>query len=464
MKALILNSRNWWLSENELVSSTDSFVYAQNIDFQRKFGSIILSSQNVNSFTTDGLINAFAGAYYFTDTGKIYYDSGNLRYTMTSYPITIYNAIFFNWYYYWITNSALHRVSLWWSVTTPWNSVQENFAILENSTCYPMLNYYNQSLYIWCGNILKVVDINGNVADALTAWGTITWITMFAGNLKIYTDETDGGKLYYLNSSSFDVSSVIEFKDLDFRTVINDGGTDYALIWTNYNLQTSAFLATSGYSSAILKKAISRDSLFQFVWNIGIGEVNCMAKYKDMIYIPSKQWIYSFGNYNPWFDKIFNLDYAISNDKIWILKAESEKLYLSYTSGWVNYLDKINLGDNISNFMQSGEVISHIYNGWSFCENKKLEQIKLWFDKLLEWQKIEIFIKKNGQSDWGTAIATVDYANTSDREIYFKTLIWPKIDIWAWNYLQIKIKLTAWTGNFTSPKLYELFLWFDTIS
>ncbi len=461
MKALILNSRSWWLSESELISSSDSFVYASNIDFHRNPWAITLSAQNMTLFGTDGVINAFAGPYYFTDTGKIYYDSGNLRYTMTSYPNIIYNACYFSGYYYWVTNSSLHRVSLAGSVSTPWNSVQENYSALGNAICYPMLNYYDAYLYIWAGNKLMYIDDTGTLNTAFTMWGNITWITMFGTNIKVYTEEADWWKLYYLGWWWEQLLSIVDFKDLDFRSVVNDGSTDYALTGTNYNLATWAFVATSGYSSAILKRAISRDSLFRFAGNVEAGETNCMCKYKDMIYISSKQWIYSFGNFCPWFDRIFNLDYSIGNDKIGMLKADSEKLYVSYKSGTSYYLDRIDIWGTISSFMSNGELISHVYNWWSFTQSKKIEQIKLGFDKIVEWQKIEIFLKKNWQTDWGSAVAVVDYANISDRWIYFKEFVWPNIDIWPWNFLQIKIKLTAWTSNLTSPKLYELFLWFE---
>lgn len=461
MKALILNWWIWWISENLLISSSESFVYAANIDFHRNAGALSLSAQNTNFFTTDWLINACAWPYYFTDTGKIYYDNGSLRYTMTNYPTIIYNATYFHGAYYWASNSALHKVLLSGAATTPWTNVQENYAMLENAICYPMLNYYDQILYIWAGNKLQAVDKDGNFSTTLTLWGNITWITLFAGNLRVYTDEISWWKLYYVRPVIEEAYSVVDFKDLDFRTVINDGSTDYALAWNISNLKTSSLVAVSGYSSAIIKKAITRDDLFQFVWNTTWWETNCMTKYKDMIYLPSKQWIYSFGNFNPSFDKIFNLDYAISNDSIWLLKAESEKLYLSYVVGSTNYFDKIEIWDSISTYMTSGEAISHIYNWWSFTESKKIEKISLGFEKLVPWQKIEIFIKKDWQTEWGSALATVDYSNTNDREIYFKTFIWPNIDIWPWNFLQIKIKLTAWTSNLTSPKLYELFLWFD---
>ncbi len=456
MNTFLQNKWNLGICDDVFVWDDWDFQYSKNIDIRRNIKWIKLSSKNTHLFQTDWLISCFLSTFVFTDKGKIYNQAWTLVYTLGTYPDKILNAVRYKDYYYWITTNYIARVEVSNTESGTWTNVDEDYInIIPTSAAY-FLNIYDEYLLIWMRDIVYKLDDQWNMEQVVWVEGNIKGMFFSWANIVIYTDI---GKKYFWDWESSNFISVILNDKQYYRSCINDGDMDYMISWISSNPLTSALHWSSWYSNWIVKKALDRNNLFNFTGKYTIWEINCMWKQNNMIYIPSQQWIYGYWTFYPWLNPVINLDYWIDNDYIWAMKSDSSSITFSYEKDGIYYLDKINTTQNPSLYMDSWELILRAYNWWVQYKNKIINSINLAFEKLNQWEKIEVYLRKNWNASWWNPVVNIDYSNIYDQEIFFKNFSWPWVDIGKWNYIEAKIVLYSWTSNLTSPILYEL--WID---
>lgn len=451
MNTMIRNDWSGWLALDARVSKSNTYQYANNIDVRRKQSGICLSAKNQNEFSTNGLVTVFEYIYAFTDTGRIYDEAWNLVYTMTSSQ-PIYAAKDFDGYMYFTINWYLCRVSNG-DMGSSWTNVDEDYiAINSGKNCFLE---YEWELLVSDLESLKKLDTSTNSLETIfTLDERIIGIFEFATNVIIYTNKWK--KYIWDGKSTYPHASIDMDKYNNIRAVINQSNNEYVLTGSSSDLTTSWIHLISGYEKILLAQALNRDDLFEFAGHTSFSEINCLGVWSDLLFVPSAQWIYSFGRFLPNQDNIWNLDWAISNTGIGAMKVDNKNLYLSYKTASANYVHKIDITWSPSTYMDNGEMISLIYDGDNIGIDKIMRWLKISFDKLNTGEKIEVFAKINKANTWWDAILTIDYADTQDRDITSKALIGPRANIGEWKTIEFKIKLTSGTSNLTTPIVHEL--------
>ena len=88
----------------------------------------------------------------------------------------------------------------------------------------------------------------------------------------------------------------------------------------------------------------------------------------------------------------------------------------------------------------------------SFAE-KNILACSLSFNYLNEGEKITLYGKKKGDSEW-VAIFDIDYETEADKNINSKRSSLP-FDDQQFRFIDFKIEIESGTDNLTSPKIYE---------
>lgn len=388
-------------------------------------------------------------------------------YTDTVDTNDITNAIEYNDYLYWTTNTKLHRIATA-DIDTDWTGDVDGWAFpqtLTGNTSYkPMIEIFNK-LYVWDGYNLAEWDDVAFTASKLTVAEVevIRELTYWGGNIKIYTNEWDNyGKQYLWNAVDNSYSQFIAWDWLPFDWVINKDGRDY--VFTEGRLFVS-----DGYNRQQLKDF----NKFQWFPN-GLDVLDWI------IYIGWDWGLWTWGKLNKDYPEVLNFEHPYSqfssdeNPTIGAVHNSWLWLYYSRSNGTDYWIDLL----STSNVYDEGFLEWLIYTGGTISDIKDIDKLFVSYAPIT-LTNVNNYVDEN----WDTYVdevwdTYVDNLGSGDNFIeidlqynqswsYTQELAvdWTENDVikenyWPFdefNYIQYKITLKSY-GTVT-PVVNEI--WFD---
>jgi hypothetical protein len=463
---------------DQFIGIKNSFQDGKNIDVRSEPRFVKLAEKpvrNASGVIADWImdwvtIQATGDVIAFGDTGKIYRQTAGtgdfaLAYTDSSNR-KITDAYEYNGKLVWATQSNLHYI-LVANIDATWSTdVVENWKTFTNgnTTYHPMLEVYN-NLLIGDGKHVAQLDALGVfTGNKLPIFGDeqVVKLTFNGSVIKVYSQRTanvDYGRSYLWNGTS---GSYQEF--LPWPGAIHSAGSlhnlDYVLAGriptlyasNGYNIQPLTQLpgfarGSSGTFNHNAMTAVDSTILFGSV-NGGTNTLN--------------RGIWSFGRKNKDYPQVLNNEYSTSNgsasDLIGAVHVSNGKVYMGWKNGTTYGID---VTDN-STYAATGELVSRAWDGGYAYVKKEMKAGHISFKTLNAGEKIDLYVKRNLGSSWGSPILTVDYADTADRDINYKEIGTAVVD--PFNFLETKVVLTAGTNSLTTPAVGEIVIDAEPVS
>lgn len=484
IKNWILNRQYGGISDDRFLGLPYSHQYSEKIEFRKNPNSITLAYkvEKDSSTTVDSLclcsatIKSTGDLIVFGSNGKIWRKAYGrttyvLVYTDTS-ARKIINAIEYNDYLYWFTQSKVHRIAIS-AIDDAWSgSVTENYKTFTvgNANAHPAIELFNK-LYIGDSYYLAELDnfgiFTGNKIEIFHD-EEIRNITYSENYLRMYsrrTNKIDFGAAYLWSGTTTNYEQRMNYEGHLIHSVFNFNGSDYIVADRQPKLYTP-----NGYTLTALKR-------IPFVYDIQQLDMNpnAMTVYDGLLcfglrgsYVSTtnatiKTGIMTYGRENDLYNDSLGFEYLTSNenntDIIGFVTQSAGDLYFSWSNsaGTTFGIDKVNK----AKYATSGYLESLVSYGDSATLKKALMNIKSAFCKLADGEKIQIFLKGDLTANYpSTPEIVMDYANTDDRGIVSKEKD-ADISIGDFNYLETKIVLTSGTSNATTPEVTETLITFE---
>lgn len=462
------------ISGDQFLGIEASVQAAKNVDLRSNGRQIVLSQKPTRTsagviadWITDFVtIQSTGDVIAFGDTGKIYRQTAGtgefvLVYTDSSNR-KILSAYEYNTYLYWTTSSHLHRIAVS-AIDDTWaGTVTEEYKTFSNasSTHHPMIEVYNQ-LYIGDGKHLTELSSLGTFnATKLPIFAdeTIVSLTFNGSNIRIYSRRSASvpySRCYLWDGSSPDYSQFITIEGLAVHAVQQKGNLDYVLAGNK-----PVVLACSGFDYVVLQKLPNFTGT-----NSGTFHANCMTADESMVYFGAlesgtntlNRGVWSFGAKDKNFPQCLGNEYSTTNnpasDLVSATHYSGGKLYFAWKNGTTYGLDVV----DPTKFSPTGEVVTRAWDGGMAWQKKGLKGVKMAFKTLADGEQIDLYLRRNLATTWGTSVMTIAYSNLTDRDINYKEL--PTYEVGdPFNFIEAKMVLTAGTNHATSPVITDLII------
>lgn len=463
------------LSDNRMLGAAKTFQSATGVEIRKNPASLKLAhpAEKISASIVTDLVQAFltvestGDVLMFGSTGKIYRRAAGAGTPVLCYTDTgnasIYSAFEYNGCIYWATSTHLHRIAVG-NVDDAWaGDVTEDYKTFANgNTNHPMVEMSN-NLYIGDGSNLAELDSVGTwTNNILTIFGDEEIIALnFTGAMmRIYSrrsSKVDYSRCYLWDGIASAYNELILWEGIRIQAVTNKDGMDYIVAGKRPSIYSS-----NGYQRELLKRLPGITGSLEIYPNaIGIFDdliAIGAAKSGDAI----KRGAWTWGAENKNYPPSLNFDYPTSNnnttDVIGAVHQSDGVLYFSWYDGSVWGVDAVNTAKYIS----SGYLITRVYRGDAGFVEKEVGSLRMSFAQLAAGEKIEIYARKNLESAWGSVIADAKYSETADRGITSKQIL-AVFDDQNFDFIELKIVLTAGTSQLTTPEIIELGVPFEII-
>lgn len=465
-------------SDDRFLGIKNSFQSAKAIEIRKKPGSITLAKlveKQSGSVVTD-LINAFVtirssgDVIAFGSSGNIYRNatgSGTWVLVYTDTHGTILNAYEYNDYLYWATTSYLARIQIT-NIDASWTGdVNETYKTFANgnANCHPMIEKFN-NLYVGDGKALAELDSVGVwTATKIPIFSDeeIVALKFVSGSMRIYSRKTtkiDDGQLYFWNGISTTYNENVAITGTYIHAVATNGNQDFVIAG-----RKPVIMICSGLQK-IIAKAIPglTDSNECFIAPNAIVPTasGCLFGVCKSGTNSLYRGIWSYDALSKDYPLSLNFEYPTSQagetDLVGAVHTANNQIYMGWKSG-ANYgIDAVNQ----TKYAAQGELVSRVFDGNLGYQPKNALFLQLAFAPLNAGEKIEIYLRANLDSAWGTAVLTLDYNNTADRNITFAKLTKPGF-IKEATHLESKIVLYCGTSNATSPEVFDLSIAYEPV-
>ena len=461
------------ISGDRFLGIANSVQSAKNVDLRKNGRQVVLANKpvrNASGVIADWImkfvtIQSTGDVIAFGDTGKIYRQATGtgdfvLVYTdATNRKIT--DAYEYNSYLYWATQSNLHRI-LVTNIDASWAgdvSVDYKTFTVGNTTYHPMIEVYN-NLYIGDGyDLAELNSVGVFTGNKLAIFNdeTIIGLTFNGSNVRIYSRRTNNvseGKCYLWNgvSSSYDQFSRI--RGGVPHAVADKDNIDYLLAGTN----PPVLMASNGFNFQVLKKLPNITGT-----NTATFNHNTIVASETLVYFgvcesgtnTINRGVWSYGakekDYPQTLGNEFTTSNASATDLVGAVHYSNGKVYYGWKNGSTFAIDVV---DNTL-YAATGEVVTRAWDADMGYQKKEIIGVKMAFNTLADGEQIDLYLRRNLSTTWGTAILTAAYSNTADRNINYKEL--PNNLVGSpFNFLESKVVLTAGTNQGTTPALTDL--------
>ena len=473
-------------SDDEFLGAAGSFYRAKGIEIRKNPRTINLqkdlvelSAGNITGEIISSIVLSTGEKLIGDSAGKIYYQASGSSTWTTVYTHTdaIWGMGEYNDYFYWADDGDLNRTAL--SDVSSFAAPTIAYKALSGVNTYykPMVEAYNK-LFIGTANVVDSLDSVGTLttADLTVAGEDVVRNINFSGTtMRIYcrksANTVDGGAVYFWTG----IGAYQEKTRLDgmFQCSTTMENVDYFIAglepWL-YRLD--------GLTATKVKRIPQRDSSFTDTVPVHI-EINpmSMTNLNGIIYFGTgtsvaiagigahyvEKGVWSYGRLQEGYPYSMTLEWASSDygDKMTDVSA------LFAAQGQLNVIGKLTSTYHafvldFDAYQADGEIEFRVFDANKAWQIKQALRLHLAFYTLAAGEKIEVFIKQNLESSYGSAVLTADYTDTEDQNVNYKDLVDPFTEQ-EFNYIQFKIKLTAGTTQLTTPKLTDFAMIFEQI-
>lgn len=469
------------ISGDQFLGISASVQAAKNVDLRSNGRQIVLSAKpvrNASAVIADWImayvtIQGTGDVIAFGDTGKIYRQAagtGNfvLVYTDSSNR-KITDAYEYNSYLYWTTQSNLHRIPVAnidasWAITT---DVTEDYKTFTNgnATHHPMLEVYNQ-LYIGDGKHLAELSSLGVFnGTRVPIFGdeTITNLTFNGSYVRIYSRRTTSvpySRCYLWDGVGEDYSQFATLQGLAVHAGVGKGGTDLMLAGNK-----PVLLASNGLEFQVLQVLPGFSGT-----NTATFNHNCMTADESLVYFGAvesgantmNRGVWSYGAKSKNFPQSLGNEFTTSNasatDLVGAVHFSGGKVYTGWKNGSTYGIDIT----DPTLFSATGEITTRAWDGDAAWQKKELKAVKMAFKQLATGEQIDLYLRRDLSTAWGTAVITAAYSDSADQGVNFKELPTNAIGD-PFNFLEARVVLTAGTATTTSPVVTDLVIDSDFI-
>lgn len=395
-----------WIAEDSYLGSTNSVQYMEQLDTLNFPKYVSLAPSSVKKVTTTAIGNVIKKAnlqeWVFTADGKVYnIFNGNNVYTLTSpYDWDSITAwILFDGYFYFFTDTAIHRIAEWsmstWAAS--WTVTQWFKTWLNNTVKRPLLLFFWE-LFIGNGNNLQKLDSLGNLTSELDFEDNdiVTWLSTVNTQMVIYTQS---GKVFTWDWSSASPSQQKDYNE-SIRYILEVWDTDWLVAWetgNNAKLIKTIFpqqitIASSTFNPNLTD--IEWEDILLFDFDTQNNPNNDSLAYEDWVLYVPWQWalsanparLYTYGNRVKWLPQHFSVlttknDDDNELDSIWAIYCKDNTLYYSWDDWVWFWVDQIIVSNSSSPFYQNtGYLITRILDANLREEEKRPIEFKIWCD------------------------------------------------------------------------------------
>ena len=469
------------ISGDQFLGVANSVQSAKDVDLRVNGRQVVLANKpvrNASAVIADWImdfvtIQATGDVIAFGDTGKIYRQAAGtgsfvLVYTDSSNR-KITDAYEYNSYLYWATSQYLHRIPVAnidasWVITT---DVAENYKTFTNTnaTHHPMLEVYN-NLYIGDGKSLAEL-LPSMIWDPvkLNIFGdeTITNLTFNGSYIRIYarrTNKVPYSRCYLWDGVSDDYNQFFSFRGMAVHAVAEKASFDVVLAG-----ERPVLLASTGLDYQVLKQMPGFPGSNSATFNH-----NCMTAGESLVYFGATEsgtnimnrGVWSWGSKDKDYPQTLGNEYTTSNgsatDCVAATHYSGGHIYFGWKNGSTYGIDEVNL----SLYEPTGEIVTRAWDGGAANQKKEIVAARMAFKKLADGEQIDLFLRRNLDTTWGSSVLTAAYSDTADRNINYKELPTNAIGD-PFNFIEAKVQLTAGTNHGTTPTLTDLVIDSDFI-
>ena len=348
------------------------------------YGSVLITASNPNVILD--LADFWgSGIYTFCSAWEIYKDTSTTPiYTDATWSeIVNASAMWVSgtlYIYYFTAIWVIHRIATDWTWhTTKW--------ALTGSTTYPLVKFAG-NIYFGDKNVFRELDTNETLSAILTlpVDETITWVTFFQDQFKIYVrcwDATNprNGKQYILWVGETAADYVTSWERLPILWACNIWSTDYVVVWAWPNY--SDLYAVSGTQRQLLKSNQDGMSLWRkFVGKLVSWKDDAFILWWDNIASTSQNGnsVFRLWQFFPW------LPIALTDIFKWwtwftiySIMASYNYIYIWYKTS-INTLavGKISISSPVETYSESAWYITtQIFDGWDATQKKTIDEIDI---------------------------------------------------------------------------------------
>lgn len=459
------------ISGDQFLGIANSVQSAKNVDLRVNGRKVILANKTVRNasgviadwpmkFIT---IKSTGDVIAFGDAGKIYRQTAGagdfaLVYTDTSNR-KYTDAYEYNGQLLWTTTSKMLSIAVA-NIDGSWSGDVNEFYTFANgnATHHPMIEVYNK-LYIGDGKALAELDSSFVfTATKISIFGdeTIIGITFNGANVKIYSRLSTSvpyGRCYLWNGVASAYNQFTTIRGLAPHAVIDKNNLDYLLAG-----EKPVLLASTGFDFQVLKKLPNVTGT-----NTANFNHNCMTANEALIFFGAcesgtntmNRGVWSYGAKEKDYPQALGNEHTTSNasatDLVGAVHYSGGKIY----SGWKNGSSYgIDITDNTL-FETTGEIVTRVWDADAAYQKKETIAVRMAFNTLAEGERIDLYLRRNLSTSWGSSIISVAYSDVADQGINFKEALTSVVGD-PFNFLEARAVLTAGTNQGTSPALTDL--------
>lgn len=499
-QSIIINNWTKGISDDAFLWEDGTFQTSESIDIRRNPKWIQLTSAENNEYNVDWIANAIVdmtkhGVFtsdfllVFTENGSIYKNGVRVASGFNAFMNGILMRIWGTSTIICFTYTQAYKISVADANSNSLDSWNANLSLLGGSNSYGSLwvpvvcmkSEKNWGIVVfWSWRQLFKIDISAwNVTNLFSTQTTsefITWITEFSDQITVYTklwSQTQAGRQYIFNANDFAGNSVspeytINWESLPIKTVENVWNTDLAITWYGWpftpswfnSLSTKASLyGVSWYQKQLVRKNVEGKTKLHFFWQFP----NSTTQSEWIVYLPSANWVFSYGAYLAGFPSGMTLDYPLTstdttNEWIHSMEVNSDKLFVGYNDGTNNKVSTFKFVP--TTYASSGNLVTRVLTWWNIGQEKNLTYIKVWYDltdALGHWGTIDIQIRNVIEWSW-QSVGSISDATQYTRHFYQKEMPFNN-----WNTLEIRAILNSWDSQTKTPVLYDIEVGYDLI-
>lgn len=468
-------------SDDRVVGIPNSFQEGKSVEIRKNPSSLKLaySSEKDSGSVVDTQINEITTIISTGDiiavgaSGKIYRKAGGAGSWVHCYTDTgaenLLSCFEYNDYFYYTTPGHLNRIAIT-SIDADWTGdVTEDYQAFSvaNANAHPMIELYN-NLYIGDGHFLAELDsIGGWTSEKIEIFNDeeIRALTYTNGFMRFYTRKSanvDFGHVYYWNGYDDSHSQNVILEGKMVHSAICMDGIDYVLAGKQpilYYMNGTTPIALKHLSGVgDNQDAIIAPNAMDITGNLLLFGA-CASGTNDM-----GRGIWTYGQRTKEYTPCLNYDYPTSpgkaTDVVTCIHESKGVIYQAwYDSDAAAYgIDKI----DTSKYATSGYIITRVFSGKRGFEEKLLKMLYIANATLNADEKIEVFLRTNLQSSWGSPVLSLDYATAADRVRNGKRMA-RTAGKGSFNFIEMKIELTAGTSQATTPELFEAGILYNVV-
>ena len=422
------------ISDDRVVGVSNSFQYGESLEIRKNPSSLKLSyaAEKDSSTTVVAQINAITtiastGDIIAADAaGNCYRKTAGAGAWVLCYTDTgaspILNLYEYNDVLYYANATHLNSIAVA-DIDDSWSGdvTEDAHAFtVGNTNAHPMLELYN-NLYIGDGYYLAELDSLGSfTGDKIEIFHDeeIRGLTYTNGYMRFYARKStflDFGHIYLWDGTAETHNQNVIWEGKMIHSAVSMDGYDYVIAGVKPILyqvvDTTPYALKKLYGVGDTEDALmAANSMDISGTYILFG--TCASGTNSM---PRGTWTY--GQHTKDYTPCLNFDYPTSpgkaTDVVTCVHESRGVIYQAwYDSDAAAYgIDVV----NTAKYATTGYLITRVFSGDRAYEEKLLKGIYLASTQLSADEKIEVFVRTDLQTSWGSAVLSLDYATVADR-------------------------------------------------